>query len=151
VRNGVEVLEDCSRDDLGAGNFTLYERLAGAGRFCSKKALRFAVAKTELAGWVKLCQNVSLDGVSVVCSANGNAQDRQRSNLEYSINLAIAHCPLWQPVRRIIKLDRDDWRKCGVANYEIDMFGTNTPEVRLPEPMIFLGFDQISQPDFRMH
>jgi hypothetical protein len=73
-----------------------------------------------------------------------NAQDRQRCHFQDSIHVAVASDSIRPLVRRIVQLDRDDWRQGEIAYDEVNMLGADSIEVCSPEAMALIGIDQIS-------
>ena len=106
------------------------------------------VGENESASRAKLCQEQFFDFSAVVGSAGGNAEDRQRSDFEDSIHIAIASHSVGPLVRRIIKLNGDQWREPRITNHKVDMLRFYVFEIRRPKKMTLIGVDQISQPDF---
>jgi len=92
---------------------------------------------------------LSFEFLGIIGLLHGNPQDWQRRDLKYPINVAVWCSPIGSSMGGIIEFNCDDWRKCGVADHEIDVFGAHTSEVGQPQTMTLIGFDQISQPDFR--
>ena len=88
---------------------------------------------------------------AVVSWADGNADERQRSNLKDPIHIAIAGYSIRPLVRRIIQFYRDERRKSPVTNHKVVVLGFNVIEIRFPKQVAFIRFDQVGQSDFREH